>query len=85
MGFLWAHQGGDLVHPLVRQELDEVGGEALVDFLKQKKRYFKSDGGVVSDTGMPDLKHPSLTYALRGGARVVLHHCLARRLLQLQQ
>ena len=47
---------------------EEVGGEALVDFLKQKKREFKCDGVVVSDTGMPDLKHPALTYALRGVA-----------------
>lgn len=47
---------------------EEVGGEALVDFLKQKKRDLKCDGVVVSDTGMPDLKHPALTYALRGVA-----------------
>ncbi|GIT12962.1 MAG: hypothetical protein CM1200mP34_3680 [Verrucomicrobiales bacterium] len=39
-----------------------------VDFLKQKKREFKCDGVVVSDTGMPDLKPPALTYALRGVA-----------------
>ncbi len=47
---------------------EEVGGEALVGFLKQNKRELKCDGIVVSDTGMPDLKHPALTYALRGVA-----------------
>jgi acetylornithine deacetylase/succinyl-diaminopimelate desuccinylase-like protein len=47
---------------------EEVGGEALVEFLKQNKRELKCDGVVVSDTGMPDLKHPALTYALRGVA-----------------
>ena len=47
---------------------EEVGGEALVGFLKQNKRELKCDGVVVSDTGMPDLKHPALTYALRGVA-----------------
>ena len=47
---------------------EEVGGEALVEFLKQNKRQLKCDGIVVSDTGMPDLKHPALTYALRGVA-----------------
>ena len=47
---------------------EEVGGEALVGFLKQNKRELKCDGIVVSDTGMPDLKHPALTYGLRGVA-----------------
>ncbi len=47
---------------------EEVGGEALVNFLNQNKRELKCEGVVVSDTGMPDLKHPALTYALRGVA-----------------
>ena len=47
---------------------EEVGGEALVGFLKQNKRGLQCDGVVVSDTGMPDLKHPALTYGLRGVA-----------------
>jgi|TARA_B100001250_G_C19814330_1_gene797408 acetylornithine deacetylase/succinyl-diaminopimelate desuccinylase-like protein len=47
---------------------EEVGGEALVSFLNQNKRELKCEGVVVSDTGMPDLKHPALTYALRGVA-----------------
>ena len=47
---------------------EEVGGEALVSFLKKNKRELKCEGVVVSDTGMPDLKHPALTYALRGVA-----------------
>tara|TARA_B100000530_G_scaffold76356_1_gene45706 strand:- start:535 stop:1905 length:1371 start_codon:yes stop_codon:yes gene_type:complete len=47
---------------------EEVGGEALVRFLNQNKRELKCEGVVVSDTGMPDLKHPALTYALRGVA-----------------
>lgn len=47
---------------------EEVGGEALVSFLNQNKRELKCEGVVVSDTGMPDLKHPALTFALRGVA-----------------
>tara|TARA_B100000579_G_scaffold158471_2_gene128913 strand:- start:10003 stop:11373 length:1371 start_codon:yes stop_codon:yes gene_type:complete len=47
---------------------EEVGGESLVSFLKQNKPELKCEGVVVSDTGMPDLKHPALTYALRGVA-----------------
>lgn len=47
---------------------EEVGGEALVNFLKQNRSNLKCKGVVVSDTGMPDLKHPALTYALRGVA-----------------
>ena len=45
---------------------EEVGSENLDVFLKKNKRELLCDAIVVSDTGMPGLKHPALTYALRG-------------------
>jgi acetylornithine deacetylase/succinyl-diaminopimelate desuccinylase-like protein len=45
---------------------EEVGSESLSDFLKSHRRELDCDAVVISDTGMPDLKHPALTYGLRG-------------------
>jgi acetylornithine deacetylase/succinyl-diaminopimelate desuccinylase-like protein len=45
---------------------EEVGSANLAKFLKSHRAELKCDAIVVSDTGMPSLKHPALTYALRG-------------------
>ncbi len=45
---------------------EEVGSENLVSFLKARQKELKCDGVVVSDNGIPGLKHPALTYSLRG-------------------
>jgi acetylornithine deacetylase/succinyl-diaminopimelate desuccinylase-like protein len=45
---------------------EEVGSGNLAPFLKKNRRELECDGIVISDTGIPDLKHPALTYALRG-------------------
>jgi acetylornithine deacetylase/succinyl-diaminopimelate desuccinylase-like protein len=45
---------------------EEVGSESLADFLRHHRRELRCDAIVISDTGMPDLKHPALTYSLRG-------------------
>jgi len=45
---------------------EEVGGTHLTEFLKTYREELQCDGVVVSDSGMPDKKHPALTYALRG-------------------
>jgi len=45
---------------------EEVGSESLSGFLKKNRRELACDAIVISDTGMPGLKHPALTYALRG-------------------
>ena len=45
---------------------EEVGSENLTKFLKSHCRELACDAVVVSDTGMPDMDHPALTYALRG-------------------
>ncbi|MBR91167.1 MAG: peptidase M20 [Verrucomicrobiales bacterium] len=47
---------------------EEVGSEALVEFLRKQRRALACDAVVISDTGMPSKKHPALTYALRGVA-----------------
>lgn len=54
---------------------EEVGSTSLVGFLKERRQELACDTIVISDTGMPDLKHPALTYALRGivAAEVTLH------------
>ena len=49
---------------------EEVGSSNLAHFLKQHRADLRCDAVVVSDTGMPDLKHPALTYSLRGIAAV---------------
>jgi len=45
---------------------EEVGSESLAAFLKRRRAELRCDAIVISDTGMPSLKHPALTYALRG-------------------
>ncbi len=45
---------------------EEVGSKSLAEFLKARRRELTCDAIIVSDTGIPDLKHPALTYALRG-------------------
>jgi acetylornithine deacetylase/succinyl-diaminopimelate desuccinylase-like protein len=45
---------------------EEVGSKHLAAFLKQHRAELKCDAVVVSDTGMPSVKHPALTYSLRG-------------------
>ncbi len=45
---------------------EEVGSRSLDAFLKKNQRDLACDAVVISDTGMPGLKHPALTYALRG-------------------
>ncbi len=51
---------------------EEVGSRHLAEFLTQNRVELKCDGVVVSDTGIPSLKHPALTYALRGIAALEL-------------
>lgn len=45
---------------------EEVGSESLSDFLTANRKELACEAVVISDTGIPDLKHPALTYALRG-------------------
>ena len=45
---------------------EEVGSGNLAAFLKKNRADLCCDAIVISDTGIPDLKHPALTYALRG-------------------
>ena len=45
---------------------EEVGSKNLATFLKANRAELACDAVVISDTGMPDKKHPALTYALRG-------------------
>ena len=47
---------------------EEVGSSSLTEFLKKQRNRLRCAGVVISDTGMPDKKHPALTYALRGVA-----------------
>jgi acetylornithine deacetylase/succinyl-diaminopimelate desuccinylase-like protein len=43
-----------------------VGSNSLEEFLVTHRKELACDAVVVSDTGMPSLKSPALTYALRG-------------------
>ncbi len=45
---------------------EEVGSTALYEFLPQHRDELACDAVVISDNGIPTLKHPALTYALRG-------------------
>ena len=49
---------------------EEVGSNHLAEFLRSNRQRLKCDGIIISDSGMPDLKHPALTYGLRGIAAV---------------
>jgi acetylornithine deacetylase/succinyl-diaminopimelate desuccinylase-like protein len=51
---------------------EEVGSKSLAAFLKKYSSELKCDAVVVSDTGIPGIKHPALTYALRGIAAMEL-------------
>src|SRR3954469_20397588 len=54
---------------------EEVGSSHLAEFLKSNLDELSCDGVVISDNGIPSLKHPALTYALRGilAVEVILH------------
>jgi acetylornithine deacetylase/succinyl-diaminopimelate desuccinylase-like protein len=45
---------------------EEIGSKSLSNFLKKHRRELLCEAIVVSDTGMPSLKHPALGYSLRG-------------------
>lgn len=45
---------------------EEVGSTSLDAFLHRHRDELRCDAVVISDTGIPDLKHPALTYGLRG-------------------
>ena len=45
---------------------EEVGSTSLSTFLRQNRRHLRAQAVVISDTGIPDLRHPALTYGLRG-------------------
>jgi acetylornithine deacetylase/succinyl-diaminopimelate desuccinylase-like protein len=45
---------------------EEVGSASLLEFLSKNRAALRCDGVVISDTGMPGLRYPALTYALRG-------------------
>jgi acetylornithine deacetylase/succinyl-diaminopimelate desuccinylase-like protein len=51
---------------LVIEGEEEVGSVNLDLFLKKNRRDLACEAVVISDTGMPDKNHPSLTYSLRG-------------------
>jgi acetylornithine deacetylase/succinyl-diaminopimelate desuccinylase-like protein len=51
---------------LVIEGEEEVGSVNLDVFLNQNRKQLACEAVVISDTGMPDLKHPALTYSLRG-------------------
>src|ERR1700677_2699723 len=54
---------------------EEVGSEHLEGFLEANRAELACRAVVISDTGMPSLKHPALTYALRGifACEIILH------------
>ena len=45
---------------------EEVGSSSLPEVLQSQKERLRCDAIVISDTGIVSLKHPTLTYALRG-------------------
>lgn len=45
---------------------EEVGSTNLALFLRKNKKMLKADGVIISDTNMPSLGTPAITYALRG-------------------
>ncbi|KAB2667668.1 MAG: dipeptidase [Verrucomicrobia bacterium] len=49
---------------------EEIGSGALYKFLPKHARQLRCDAVVISDNGLPSLKHPALTYALRGIAAI---------------
>ena len=49
---------------------EEVGSTQLYEFLAPHRPELACDAVVISDNGIPSLKHPALTYALRGVAAI---------------
>jgi acetylornithine deacetylase/succinyl-diaminopimelate desuccinylase-like protein len=45
---------------------EEVGSAHLASFLKAQETELRCEAIVISDTSIPSLKHPALTYSLRG-------------------
>ncbi|HEX7862331.1 MAG TPA: dipeptidase [Verrucomicrobiae bacterium] len=45
---------------------EEVGSKNLGDFLKKSRKSLDVDAVVISDTGIPSVKQPAVTYSLRG-------------------
>jgi acetylornithine deacetylase/succinyl-diaminopimelate desuccinylase-like protein len=45
---------------------EEVGSKSLAGFLRERRDELLCDAVVISDTGMPAINCPALTYALRG-------------------
>jgi len=45
---------------------EEVGSKSLSTFLLKHRRELDCEAVIISDTGVPSLKHPALTYSLRG-------------------
>ena len=45
---------------------EEVGSENLSSFLQTNHRELDCEAVIISDTGMPGVKYPALTYSLRG-------------------
>lgn len=54
---------------------EEVGSKNLPEFLKSHRQNLDVDGVVISDTGIPSVKQPAVTYSLRGivAIEVVVH------------
>jgi acetylornithine deacetylase/succinyl-diaminopimelate desuccinylase-like protein len=54
---------------------EEVGSKSLDDFLPAHRDELRCRAVVISDTGMPGLDYPALTYALRGisAVEITLH------------
>ncbi|MBN9688920.1 MAG: dipeptidase [Verrucomicrobia bacterium] len=68
----WLQSGAELpcnLTFLIEGE-EEVGSKALYDFLPKHAKALACDAVVISDNGIPSLKHPALTYALRGIAAI---------------
>jgi acetylornithine deacetylase/succinyl-diaminopimelate desuccinylase-like protein len=54
---------------------EEVGSKNLPEFLKSHRQDLDVDGVVISDTGIPSVKQPAVTYSLRGivAVEIVVH------------
>ena len=54
---------------------EEVSSPSLADFLRKHRSRFRCDAVVISDTELYSLRHPTLSYGLRGicGLEITLH------------
>ncbi|MGB9603539.1 MAG: dipeptidase [Limisphaerales bacterium] len=52
---------------------EEIGSAELLKFLKSHKELLRCDAVVASDTGIPGIDYPALTYALRGVAALEIY------------